>query len=422
MISKYKDFTIYILLSGLIGIIVGLTAGVFGLLLHFAEHLRAEHYIYFLPFLGIIGFIILYMYKHISPNSEQGLNLAIAYNAGKVNKSGEITKSHYNGKYPKAYGFLKLFTNLLMLLFGASTGKEGSFAAYGASMGDYVSRIFKCRRYRRTFLLCGIGAAVAGLFQTPLGGVFFALEFTAAGVMSYYALLPVTVAAYSAYYFSKILGFNAFSHIVTSIPDINVFRLVLVILCGIAFGFAGRYFASLLRRMHEFYKKTVKDRYKCILLVGTLMSIILILSHSGRYAGSGDIMLTNLFSTGEFKVYDFLLKFVFTLICITIGFSGGEMMPLLTIGATLGATLSLITGMPLAVCAAMGCVAVYSSATNTLIAPIFIGIEMFGTGMGIYIAVACIVAYAINGNRSVYTRQSHITPQIHEELQKINKR
>lgn len=420
--NKYKNFIIYILLSGLIGIIVGVTAGIFGILLHFAEHTRAEHYIYFLPFLGIIGFIILYLYKHISPNSEQGLNLAIAYNAGKVNKSGEITESHYNGKYPKAYGFLKLFTNLLMLLFGASTGKEGSFAAYGASMGDYVSRIFKCRRYRRTFLLCGIGAAVSGLFQTPLGGVFFALEFTTAGVISYYALLPVTVSAYIAYYFSKLLGFHAFSHTITNIPELNVFTLILVILCGVAFGIAGRYFSSLLRKMHNLYKSTIKDRYVCVLLMGSLMAVILILSHGGRYAGSGDIMLTNLFAVGDFKVYDFLLKFIFTIIFITIGFSGGEMMPLLTIGGTLGATLSLVTGMPMEICAAMGCVAVYSSATNTLIAPIFIGIEMFGTDMGIYIAVACIIAYAINGNRSVYTRQSYITPQIHEVLQKTNKR
>lgn len=420
--KKYKDFTILILVSGLIGIIVGVTAGIFGKLLHLAEHFRAEHYIYFLPFLGIIGFVILYLYKHISPNSEQGLNLAIAYNAGRVNKEGEITRGDYNGKYPKAYGGLKLFTNLLMLLFGASTGKEGAFAAYGASMGDYVSRAFKCRNYRRTFLLCGVGAAVAGLFQTPLGGVFFALEFTAAGVMSYYALLPVTISAFMAYYFSKLCGFDAFSHIVTDVSDISFINLLLVIICGVVFGIVGRYFATILRKMHQLYKISIKDRYLCILIGGSIMAVVLILAHHGRYAGSGDVMLASLFTTGEFKIYDFLLKFVFTIICITIGFSGGEMMPLLTIGATLGATMSLITGMPMEMCAAMGCVAVYSSATNTLIAPIFIGVEMFGTGMSVYIAIACIIAYAINGNNSVYTSQKHITPQIHEKLQHTNKR
>lgn len=420
--KKYKDLTITTFLSGLIGVIVGITAGIFGKLLHIAEHFRAEHYMFLIPFLGIVGFIILYLYKHISPNSEQGLNLAIAYNAGRVNKSGEITRGDYNGKYPKAYAFLKLFTDFLMLFFGASTGKEGAFAAYGASMGDYVSRWFKCRSYRRIFVLCGIGAAVSGLFQTPLGGVFFALEFAAAGVMSYYALFPVTISAFVAYYFSKLCGFDAFGYIVTNISVPTFLNLLLVLVCGIAFGIVGRYFATLLHKMHQLYKIYVKNRYMCILIGASIMAVILILAHHGRYAGSGDVMLINLFSTGEFKIYDFLLKFIFTIICITIGFSGGEMMPLLTIGATLGATMSLITGLPMEMCAAMGCVAVYSSATNTLIAPIFIGIEMFGTGMSVYIAVACIIAYAINGNHSVYTRQRHITPKIHEKLQHTNKR
>lgn len=420
--KRYKGLIINVSLSAVIGIIIGVTAGIFGRLLHFAEHLRSEHYMFFLPFLGIAGVIILYLYKHISPNSEQGLNLAIAYNAGRVNKSGEITKGDYNGKYPKAYGFLKLFTNFIMLLFGASTGKEGSFAAYGASMGDYVSRMFRSRSYRRTYLLSGIAAAVSGLFQTPIGGVFFALEFTSAGIMSYYALLPATIASFSAYYASKLCGFNAFSHIITEVPKFGFTTILLVIFCGVIFGIVGRSFSTVLHNMHKLYKKHIKNRYLCILICGSVIAGILILSHSGRYGGSGDIMLTSLFTTGNFKIYDFILKFIFTIACITIGFSGGEMMPLLSIGAALGATVSLITGLPLEVCAAMGCVAVYGSATNTLIAPIFIGIELFGTEMCLYIALACMVAYAINGNKSVYSRQGHITPEIHEFLQNTNKR
>lgn len=414
--KQIKNLTIITLLSGIIGIIVGLTAGIFGGLLHLAEHFRAEHYIWFLPILGIVGALILYLYKHISPNSEQGLNLAIAYSSGQVDKAGNITQADYNGKYPKAYGVLKLLTNLLMLLFGASTGKEGSFAAYGASMGDYVSRLFRSRNFRRIFLLCGISSAVAGLFQTPLGGVFFALEFIAAGVMSYYALLPATISAFVALYFSKLCGFTAFSYHITNVPQMDIPAFLLVIVCGIVFGIVGRCFVSLMRKLHVLYRVNIRNRYRCMLIMGTAIALIIMLVHKGRYAGSGDIVLTNLFTTGEFKIYDFALKFIFTALCITVGFSGGEMMPLLTIGATLGATMSLITGIPFEICAAMGCVAVYSSATNTLIAPIFIGIEMFDTEMSIYIALACMIAYAINGDHSVYTRQKHITPDIHEQL------
>ncbi len=416
--KKHKDIIICSIFSLVIGLIVGITAGLFGQLLHHAESFRVNHYIYLLSFLGVIGVGILHLYKKVSPNSEQGLNLAIAYNAGMVNKSGKITKNSNNSKFPKAYGFLKLLTNFLMLLFGASTGKEGAFAAYGASMGDYVSRWFHCRRYRNTFLLCGVAAAVSGLFQTPLGGIFFALEFTAAGVMSYYALLPITFSSLTAFFFSRLCGFNAFAHNVEYICYIDVKNIILIIVCALVFGFIGRIFAFALNNLHKLYKQRIRNRYLCIFIVGTIMAIIFMLIHKGRYAGSGDSIMTLLFTNGDFKLYDFALKFIFTIICIVAGFAGGEMMPLLTIGATLGATMSVITGLPLELCAAMGCVAVYASATNTLIAPIFIGIEMFGTGVAVHIAVACIIAYSINGNRSVYTRQAHITPTIHEMLKK----
>ena len=43
--------------------------------------------------------------------------------------------------------------------------------------------------------------------------------------------------------------------------------------------------------------------------------------------------------------------------------------------------------------AAIGSVAVYGAATNTLLAPIFIGIEMFGGDAAVYIAASCIIAF-----------------------------
>ena len=53
--KKYQEMIICSLLAMLIGAIVGATAGVFGQLLHHAEEIRSEHYIYIAPFLGIAG-------------------------------------------------------------------------------------------------------------------------------------------------------------------------------------------------------------------------------------------------------------------------------------------------------------------------------------------------------------------------------
>ena len=408
--KRHKKKIITILLSLVIGAVVGITAGFYGEALHSAEHIRESLYIYTVPFMGVVGVFILFLYKHTSPASEQGLNLAIAYTEGQVDTSGHIMdKSHaYKiGKYPRAYAVLKLFTNITMLFFGASTGKEGSFAAFGASIGDYVARIFRRRRLSRTLLLCGVGAAVSGLFQTPLGGVFFALEFAASGVMPYSMLLPLTVASFTAVFFSKLCGFTAFSYSVVCDMAVTPKNMALIAVCAVIYGLFGRLFAVTINKAHHIYHERVKNRYLCMFIVGTLMAAVLILTHGGRYCGTGAAMVSELFSGGEFMMYDFALKFVFTIICITIGFSGGEMMPLLAIGAALGAALGSVLGLPIPLCGAIGAVSVYSAATNTLLAAMFIGFEMFGTDAALYIAISCIIAYAVNGNSSVYTLQKH---------------
>lgn len=409
--TKHKGILICSAISVVIGVVIGVTAGFYGEALHFAEEFRAEHYLYVIPFLGLAGTLILFLYNRISPQSEQGLNLAIAYNMGNVNTQGKIRdmgKIRKTGKYPKSYALLKLLTNWVMLFFGASTGKEGSFAAFGASIGDYSARIFKSRRYSRVLLISGVAAAVSALFGTPIGGVFFALEFTAAGIMSYSALIPASIASFTAFLFARLCGFTAFSHHVTADITFDAKTVVLFVICALIFGLVGRFFTYALHKSHDFYRNRIKRRYLAMFIIGTVMAGVFILVGKGRYGGTGALILSTLFDNGDFYMYDFALKFVFTIICITIGFSGGEMMPLLTIGATLGAATATVCGLPVGLMAAVGCVAVYGSATNTLIAPIFIGIEMFGTDATLCIAVACIIAYAVNGNTSVYSLQGNL--------------
>lgn len=404
------------LLAAVIGVVMGVICGLFGQLLEHIEAFHSEHYIMLLPFLGLIGVIILFMYRKISPNSEQGLNLAIAYNMGKVDDAGQIKDFGHAqkiGKYPKAYVFMKLFSNALMLLFGASTGKEGTIATCGAAVGDYTARIFKCRRYSRILLVTGISAAVAGLFGTPLGGVFFALEFSVAGILFYKALIPALISAYTANYIAGACGLHAFKHIITVDLNPGLKEVVFIVICSVLFGIVGRLFTVALRNTKKLYSRYVKNRYVGIFAAGTIMAAVFIFVHNGRYGGTGSLLLSGLFSGSDFYMYDFALKIIFTVICVSVGYSGGEMMPLIAIGALFGATLSSITGLPYELMIVMGAMAVYSGATNTLLAPIFIGAEMFGTSGILYIAAACLIAFAVNCNDSVYSLQGNIPSSVY---------
>ena len=53
----------------------------------------------------------------------------------------------------------------------------------------------------------------------------------------------------------------------------------------------------------------------------------------------------------------------------------------------------------------LGYAAVFGSATNTVIAPILIGLEVFGSQNAIPLVVDCLLAYMVNGNHSIYGAQ-----------------
>ena len=104
------------------------------------------------------------------------------------------------------------------------------------------------------------------------------------------------------------------------------------------------------------------------------------------------------------NAYDWLLKLLFTVLSISAGFQGGEVTPLFAIGASLGATLALLLGLPVGLVAAAGYVSVFSSATNSYFASIFIAAEVFGFGTVQYILPIVTIAYILNGNASIYAQ------------------
>jgi len=53
----------------------------------------------------------------------------------------------------------------------------------------------------------------------------------------------------------------------------------------------------------------------------------------------------------------------------------------------------------------MGFVAVFAGATNCIIASIVLGIELFGLSSGIFVGLACIMAYFTSGMTGIYSAQ-----------------
>ncbi len=171
---------------------------------------------------------------------------------------------------------------------------------------------------------------------------------------------------------------------------------------------AGGAFAWCLAHAKTLTARLLPNPYVRIAVMGIALSAILFALWQGRYCGLG----TNLISAalnGDGKVaimpWDWALKFALTIATLAAGYQGGEVTPLFSIGASLGVVLAGILGMPVEFCAALGYAAVFGGATNTLLAPILIGCEVFGFGNLPAFFIVCVVAYLFNMDKSIYALQ-----------------
>ena len=112
--------------------------------------------------------------------------------------------------------------------------------------------------------------------------------------------------------------------------------VIIIIILGLAFGIVGRIFSYLLQLLKKIMAEKIVNPYLRIGLVSIPLAIILLLLWHGRYSGLGTNLISNAFGNGEIFLVDWLLKLLLTVLTLSIGFQGGEVTPLFSIGASLG--------------------------------------------------------------------------------------
>ena len=138
MIKKLNDNEDYsyllllklVLVSIVIGLLVGFVDTVFGRVLLFLSNFRTEHFNYLIPFLGIIGLLIVFLYQKADERASKGMGLVFA-----VGQSQEK-------EIPLILVPLVTLATWLTHLFGGSAGREGVAVQLGAAIAHGFSRFF----------------------------------------------------------------------------------------------------------------------------------------------------------------------------------------------------------------------------------------------------------------------------------------
>lgn len=392
----YRQLIVLSLFAIFMGLLVGGIDALFGRILLSISAFRDDHIFLLLPFLPLIGLFIVYLYQSYAGKAAQGMGLIFKVGQGEAEE------------IPFRLVPLVTITTWLTHLFGGSAGREGVAVQLGATLSHNLGRWLKLPNNPRHLLLMGMAAGFAGLFQTPIAATFFALEVLVIGQVNLGILIPTLLSSFVASATSHLLGLEKFSHPVAASLNLDVPHFLKLAILGLIFGLVGNLFAYSL----SFVKTKVSQLWPApkqrVFLGGILIMLLLLALWQGRYAGLGINLISLSFENGKIFAFDWLLKLVLTIFTLSLGFQGGEVTPLFAIGASLGLILGQVLGLPLVLVAALGYLSVFGSATNTFLAPIFIGIEVFGPQNVMAYVIVMAFAYMVNRKQSIYGQQKII--------------
>lgn len=377
-----------------IGLIIGAIDAIFGRALLAIGSFRDAHLIFLLPFLALAGLAIAFCYKTWGKNTSRGMSLVFDVGHGREESiSLRLVPLIMGGTW-------------ITHLFGGSAGREGVAVQIGATVSHWIGRKLPFKHPGNTFLLIGMAAGFAGLFRTPLAATVFALEVLVAGRLEYRALFPALIASLVASATSGALGLEKFEVALTAAVALDATGITRLAILGVVFGIVGGAFAWCLAHAKTLAGRLAPNPYVRIGVIGVALSILLFALWQGRYCGLGTNLISAAFANGAtIYSWDWIAKFILTIVTLAAGYQGGEVTPLFSIGASLGVAISGLVGIDSLLCAALGYAATFGGATNTLLAPIFIGCEVFGFSYLPAFFIVCAVAYLFNMDKSIYTLQ-----------------
>ena len=405
-----------VLVSIGIGLVVGLSAGIgsaaFLHSLTWATGRRSEHpwLLWLLPIAGLgIGVL-----RRAVGRSTGGTDLLL----GEFHDP--LSGDERAARVPMQLAPYVFIGSVITHLFGGSGGREGAAVQIAAGLSAPIRPpIERLARHvgvghhevRRFLMVAALAGGFGSVFGVPLAGTLFGMEVarrpTLRGFRSHLReraddLRTYLLVAASASFVGHLVTTHLGIHHKT-MPHLDHPLVLGVVVVAVASGLLARGYLL----AHHGVRTTVLPVPEVLrpvvggLVVVAMTAIVGTRAYLGLSLPLLDAALGGLAVTGA----AFVLKLAFTAVTLGSGFPGGEVTPLLCMGACLGAVLAKPLGDPAPVLAAVGMVATWSAASNTPVSAAVMGAELFGPiGLLVFLP-ANLAAGLVSGARSVYAGQ-----------------
>lgn len=239
----------------------------------------------------------------------------------------------------------KIVSSIALLLGGGAIGREGPTIQISGSLFNFINHILPSwwpKVSRKNMILTGAAAGLSAAFNTPLGGIVFAVEELTKIHFNYFKTAIFTAVIIAGLTAQQLAG----SYLYLGYPIIksvgSVVFLGVLLVAAIA-GFSGAYMSKLIIGVLRVKSKFKTNKQHLIFLTVTALVI-------ATYAyfvdinilGSGkSIMEKYLFSNDKYA--DNILPFsrIFgSMLAFTSGGAGGIFAPALSAGASIGSAVS----------------------------------------------------------------------------------
>ena len=245
---------------------------------------------------------------------------------------------------------IKSLASALSIGTGAAVGREGPIIQIGAALGSSLGQIIPVAPWQRiTLVAAGAGAGIAATFNTPIGGVMFAIELMMPE-LSARTFLPVALATGTATFVGRIFfGIHPAFEIPADAADVAAAGrrwppCCSIVLLGAIIGLTATAFIrglSLAEAVFEHIKNPYFRHAGGMLLLGR-PDLYAFSVTAGHYYVEGvgystiQAILSGNLGMPALLVLLFLAKLFATSISLGSGASGGVFSPSLFMGATIG--------------------------------------------------------------------------------------
>lgn len=295
-----------------------------------------------------------------------------------------------------------LLGTALTIIGGGSVGKEAAALQMGASLGQVSAKPFKLGSLRKNqhrdltgfAAACGMASCFSALFFAPLGSAVFVLEMSRYSKVIAHRLPAILVGCFVGFAISKTVNIGDYIPPVAP-PVFSPELLAQCVVVGLACGVFGTLFSRGIKGARALLAKHVHNPYISVVAGGLIFIALVLCFDWVAFTGTGSALLLDALH-GEGAAADFAIKLLVTMICLSFGFKGGEIMPMFTIGSLLGLSCALMLGSAdVAFCAALGLGAFFGAASKCPIAAVLIGYETLGWACAPYLVAVVALAFAL---------------------------